>query len=571
MSIDRGRAVLLEKSLPLCLMLVVLVFFAFAPVLHYGLIGIDDPAYVSLNNYVLGGLTLDDVTWAFTTFSAYNWHPVTWLSHMADLQLFGMSPPRMHLVNLLFHSANTLVVFLLLRAMTGALWRSVLVAALFGIHPLHVESVAWVSERKDVLSAFFWLTTAAAYLHHVRRPSRWSRLPVLALYALGLLAKPMLVTLPAALLLLDWWPLGRFDAGRRFPFARLAREKAPLLLLAAASCVVTLAAQTSTGIVKSLEQYPVWVRSANALISYATYLEKTFWPHGLALPYVHPGRDVSFAAAAGALLLLTAVSVLLLRTRRKHPYLSMGWLWFLGTLVPVIGLVQISDQAMADRYTYLPLLGIFVALAWGVAAIVSPRRRVGAVTGMLAGAIVFVLASRAQTQAGLWRDDVTLFGHAVELNPRNYLALALLGDGLLEQGETLKGVSCLETAIEINPLFLNARFNLGVTLLRLGSRREAVDQFSFILARNPRHLGARLNIGIALVKEGRHQAAVPHFQEVLRDDPGNSAALLYLGAALETLGRPREALEVYRRALVVEPGSAALIGGMIDRLTRRMK
>jgi len=566
MRIRQGCAAHPSKALPICLSLAALTFFAFAPVLDNGLIGIDDPAYVSHNSYVLRGFTRESIAWAFTTFSAYNWHPLTWLSHMADVQFFGMVPRDMHLVNLLFHLANTTAVFLLLRSMTGALWRSALVAALFGIHPLHVESVAWVSERKDVLAAFFWLLTLAAYLRQVRRPRAGSRYVVLVLFALGLLAKPMLVTLPAVLLLLDWWPLGRFDAQHRFPFVRLAREKVPLLLLAAAAGIVTMAAQSSSGIVKSLEQYPAWVRAANAFISYATYLGKTIWPHDLALPYVHPGRNVSIPAAAAALLLLITVSILIQRSARKHPYLGVGWLWFLGTLLPVIGLIQVSDQSLADRYTYIPLLGIFMALAWGAGAAVSSHRPARVPAAILTAVIVVVLALQTRMQTTLWRDDVTLFRHAVGLNPKNYLALALLGAGLAEQGDTLKGIACYETAIEINPLFLNARYNLGIAYLGLGRRREAIDQFSFILERNPRHLGARLNLGVALVKEKRHEAAVPHLAEVLRIDPGNTAALLYLGAALEALGRPREALAVYRQALAAAPESAAMIKSLIARL-----
>ena len=418
------------------LLLAAVVLAAFWPVLGAGFIAYDDAVYVTKNPNVQRGFDAASLKWAWSSFYALNWHPLTWMSHTLDWRLFGPRPAGHHLTSLLLHVANTLLLFLVLVRATGATGRSAAAAALFGIHPLHVQSVAWVAERKDVLSTLFWMISMMAYVRYARAPSLPKYLVVAAAFALGLAAKPMLVTLPFALLLLDVWPLGRWGArGARF----LLAEKLPLIALSAIFGAVTFAAQRSGGGIASAEVVPLGLRVSNALVSYVRYLGKTIWPRGLAIFYPHPLDTLPAWQVLGAALFLTAVTLTAVRQRRGHPYLLFGWLWYVGTLVPVIGLVQVGAQAMADRYTYVPAIGVFVAACWGVAALLDrlmPRRPAASRrwAAILGSAAVLLLAVATRAEAGFWRDSRTLFEHALAATKNNYTAHTGLGSALAAKG-----------------------------------------------------------------------------------------------------------------------------------------
>ncbi len=455
----------------IALALAALVAAVYAPVRHFDFVQLDDPAYVTENPRVLRGLTLDGAAWALTTGHAANWHPVTWLSHMLDVELFGVAAGPHHLTNLLLHAANTLLLFGLLLRMTGALWRSAFVAALFGIHPLHVESVAWVAERKDVLSTLFWLLTTWAYVAYVRaRAPRRTVAYVLALllFAVGLMAKPMLVTLPFTLLLLDWWPLGRWDAATppRSSLWPLVREKIPFFALAAASSVATFVVQQRGGAVSAVGSEPSALRLQNALVSAVAYLRDMVWPAGLTMIYPFPSSIPAWHVAA-ACLVVGGVSFAAWRLARSHPFLAVGWLWYLGTLVPVLGLVRVGLQARADRYTYVPLIGVFIALAWGGAALAGrvrlrlPGRPAlqSAALAVLAAAVVLALALAARQQVGYWKDNVTLWTRAtvLTLHMDEYEAHMSLGATLADQGRTDEALRHFAEAVRLRPDSAEAR------------------------------------------------------------------------------------------------------------------
>ena len=539
------------------LALALLVVGAFWPVFGNGFISIDDYAYVVNNDHVLRGLTPEGLRWAFTSFACANWHPLSWLSHMADIQAFGLQARWHHLTSLLLHLLNTLLVFAALRALTGATGRSLLVAALFGVHPLHVESVAWVAERKDVLSALLFLLAAIAYLRFVRRPGIGRYLFVVLLFSLGLMAKPMVVTLPLVLLLLDYWPLGRWRPDLPAPapgtlrgptLPALLREKAPLFALALASSVVTVIAQAGGGMTRSLEHYPFGVRVANALLAYVGYLGKTLWPLELAIPYPHPGSSFSPWSVAGASLLILAASLLAGRLRRGHPWLIVGWSWYLVTLVPVIGIVQVADQALADRYTYLPLIGVFVAAAWGLSG-PGAGRRLRPIAVAAAVALLVLLAALTRQQVRYWRDDVTLESHAIEVDPGNYFAQGNLAAALAARGRLAEAVTHYREAFRIRPFYhLDAYYQLGLALMQLGREAEAIEQFTRLLAVDPGRFEAHVNLGVLLAGQGRAEESLVHYRAAALLRPGSAEAVNDVGARSPTSGAsPRPCRITVRR------------------------
>jgi tetratricopeptide (TPR) repeat protein len=534
----------------------------------------DDKPYVTENNHVKDGLTLEGLTWAFTTAYASNWHPLTWLSHMTDCQLFGMNPGWHHITNLLFHTLNTLLLFIILKRMTGHLWRSAFVAALFSLHPIHVESVAFVAERKDVLSTFFWMLTIWGYIWYLDRPGLNRYLPLLLFFILGLLAKPMLVTLPFVLLLLDYWPLNRFGFGpsgasgkqqRKSPGLLLIWEKAPLFALAAASSVVTLFAQKSGGAVGSLEEYPIGGRIGNALISYIYYLGKMIWPHSLAVFYPYSEMLPSWQVA-GACLLLLCISLVVIMTMKQLPYLAVGWLWYIGTLVPVIGLVQVGDQAMADRYTYIPLIGIFVAVAWGVSELLGPWRHREKVLSAAGTAIISVLLVVTWVQVGYWRDSITLFQHALDVTSNNHMAHNNLGSAFDNQGRKKEAFVHWFEAVRIKPEFPEAHYNLGTVLQDQGKIKEAIGHYHESLRIRPEFPQAHYNLATALAGEGNLDEAISHYLEALRIDPGHAEAQNNLGVALERKGRIKEAITHYTEALRIKPDHAVAHNNLANAL-----
>jgi tetratricopeptide (TPR) repeat protein len=435
------------------LALAALVAAAFAPAAQNGFVLLDDQTYIVANPHLRGGFTAEALRWAFGESYASNWSPLTWLSHLLDVRLFGLDPRPHHLESVLLHAANAVLLFLALRGLTGRLWASALAAALFGAHPLRVESVAWAAARKDLLAGLCWMLALGAWVRYARRPSAARYGAVLAALALGLMAKPTLVTLPFVLLLLDWWPLGRLrprrDGSSRS--ARLVAEKIPLFLLAAASAALTWRAQASWGAMDYLGDLSLAERCANALVSYVAYLGTAVWPAGLAVYYPHPGHALGAARPVAAALLLLALSALALAGARRRPWLAAGWLWYLGTLVPMIGLVQVGAQARADRYTYLPLIGVALAAAWSLADVAGRRPRLRTAAAVLALAALCALAAASRAQTALWRDDRTLFGHAAAVTRGNWLAEMNLGAAFGAQGEHAAALEHFEAALRIRP------------------------------------------------------------------------------------------------------------------------
>jgi tetratricopeptide (TPR) repeat protein len=496
----------------------------------------DDRQYVVTNPGVTGGLSAEGVGWALTSYYASNWHPLTWLSHQLDVSLFGVRPGPMHAVNDLLHAANAVLLMVVLRAVTGSLGAGLAAALLFALHPLHVESAAWIAERKDLLSALFLWLTLLAWRGWLRRPGPARYLAVMALFALGLTAKPMLVTLPALLLVLDWWPLGRLRPGLPggTPPGRLLVEKAPLAILSAVSAALTMRAQAAGGgLATAAEAYPAGVRLANALYSAAAYLVKTALPFDLAVFYPHPGAGLAPWKVAGAVLLLAGLTALAWCWRRRSPWLAAGWLWYLVSLVPVVGLVQAGAQGMADRYTYLPLTGVFVALA----------REVGARLGSRVGAMFLLAASLAMagaTTAQLrhWRDDGALFGRALAVTRDNWVAHNNLGAWLRGRGDFAGAVRQLEESARIRPGWALARLNLGRMLDESGRTAEAERRFREALALAPHSPDVLASLALALERLGRREEALRYARESLRFRPDQPIARRVLGRLTGGGARP---------------------------------
>lgn len=487
----------------------------YAPVRTHEFAGLDVEEYLTGNDAVGRGLTAPGVRWAFTTRHAANWHPVTWLSHQLDVTLFGLAPGRHLVVSAALHAAAALLVLLVFAALTGALWPSAFVAGVFALHPLHVESVAWIVERKDVLSALFWMLTIAAYLGHVRRRGRWWLPAAVGLMAVGLMAKPTAVTLPFVLLLLDAWPLGRFRAvrraggakgGPRGPLGPLLAEKVPFFLLSAASVLATLWAQAP----QAVYRVPVGLRVANALASYLDYAGAALWPAALAAFYPHPastGAGVPVGKALLAFLLLAGAGWCALLLARRAPFLGVGWLWFVGTLVPMIGLVQVGAQARADRYTYLPLIGLAVAAAWSGAALAGRRPRAAPLVGVLGLSVLAALATAARAQVETWRTTESVFAHALAVTERNWMAHDVVGRALQLRGLNAEALPHFEEALRISPGLAPAGNRLGMALRDLGRRGEAAARFRETLRIDPSYGPARFNLGMLAADRGDWEGA----------------------------------------------------------------
>jgi tetratricopeptide (TPR) repeat protein len=544
---------------PILALLAGATFAVFAGALRNGWLTFDDPQYVFNNLHVNRGLRLDSVLWFLTHSHSENWHPLTSWSHLLDVQLFGLSPAGHHAVSVLLHTLNAALLAVVLHRLTGAWWRSVLVAALFALHPLRVESVAWISERKDVLSGLFFLLTIEAYRSWSVRPDRARYAALLVALVLGLMSKPMLVTLPFVLVLLDVWPLGRLLGTPRNPSTRaparpllgLIAEKWPLFALSAASAVVTFLVQRGGGAVVSVEMITPSRRILNALVSYWRYIEKTLWPHDLAVLYPY-GRDPEMLAAGVAAVALVAVTVLFLRQARRRPYLLVGWFWYLGMLVPVIGLVQVGSQAYADRYTYLPTIGLLIALVWFVSELVA-NSRVARAAAVGAFSLALVGFSGATVrQVPRWKDTRTVFEHALAVTRDNSTAHEKLGEVLLQEGQLQPAVEQLEMALRLRPGFAEAHTNLGSALGMLGRLDEAIVHFRAGLAVKPT-ADARHNLAFTLARMGRVDEAIPEYEAALRLDPGRYGTLVQLGTALAARGRLAEAATRLGEALQQNP------------------
>ena len=536
----------------------------FAGVLRNGWILLDDPDYVLTNSHVRGGLTLDGLRWLLRSPHAANYHPLTTLVHMLNVQCFGLNSSGHHAVSLALHAANAVLLALALSRLTGAWWKSLLVAALFALHPLRVESVAWASELKDVLSSLFFMLTLLAYIDWAERPNARRYVTVALCLAAGLLAKPMLVTLPFVLVLLDYWPLGRLRGYPRVVAAGaselgaparslggLLLEKWPLFLLIAASAVGTFVVQRGGGAVIDTVTMPLPARAANAALSYGRYLRLTLWPQGL-VPYYPLIRTPDASRGAFAAVALLAATALVAWQARRRPYLAMGWFWYLGTLVPVIGLVQVGMQSHADRYTYLPVIGIAIAGVWWLGELV-PASRAARVAAMAAAcALIGALGAATVRQVSYWHDNRTIFTRALALDHDNVVAYQCLGSELQKAGQAKAAIPYFEAALRVMPAFSEARTDLGVALGMLGRYNEAILQFHEVL-RSKDNAGVRHDLGVALMHSGRGSEAIAEFEEALRFDPEHFETLVDLGSVLGSAGRAHEAVAPLRRAVELRP------------------
>ena len=539
---------------------------------NFGFVNYDDSDYVYENPHVLNDLTWDGIVWAFTTNHTGYWHPLTWLSLMLDCQLFGANPGWMHLVNLLLHLANTLLLFAVLRKMTGALWSSAFVAAAFAIHPMHVESVAWIAERKDVLSTLFLLLTLAAYVSYVRRRGIVRYMLTLLLFALGLLAKPMLVTLPALLLLLDYWPLGRFTAEHAEsaekknkinsavsavrPAARLIVEKIPFIALSIVSSVITFLAQLGGSSLAPINALALKARIANAFLSYARYTGKLFWPRNLAVFYPFDTKSFAFWQVGMCVLLLLVISIFVIRFGRNHKYLPVGWFWFVVTLVPVIGFVQVGWQAMADRYTYISYIGLFIMIAWGLPELLSkwPQRKNA--LGLSMVIVLTTLGICTHQQVSFWNNSFTLFSHAIGVTQNNFIAHNNLGVACDSLGRYQDAVESYKQAIRINPDYAEAHYNLGVACGKLGRRQDEIESYKQAIKIRPDYAKVYINLGVSYEDLGRYEDAVETYKQVIRIKPYYADAYVNLGVTYYKLGRYQDAVEPYKQAIRIKPDFA---------------
>jgi tetratricopeptide (TPR) repeat protein len=537
-----------------CLVLALGTMALYWPITSHPFIIFDDEQYITANLHVTSGLNWTNLVWALKSSEQANWHPLTWVSHQLDCTLFGVTADGHHLVNLLFHVTNTLLLFVFLRGATGALWRSAFVAALFAWHPLHVESVAWAAERKDVLSTFFWLLTLMAYV----RFTDWSKvqspkskvfyLLALFLFALGLMSKPMVVTLPFVLLLLDFWPLQRIS---NFKFqisncVRLLLEKIPFFALAFAGSAVTYLVQAGGGAVVS--KMPWSERLANVVLAYARYTAKTFWPTDLAIIYPHP-RHWPVALALGAAAVLAVWTLLCLRDWRKSPFLVVGWFWFLGTLVPTVGLIQVGAASMADRYTYIPSIGFFIVVVWGAAEIFSTRPRGKIILPVAGGAVLLACVVTTSLQISLWRDSITLFRHAIEVTTDNYAAENTLGKAYEKTGDDTHALFLYRAAVATEPRFPQSQFNLAMCLLTFGQTGEALEHLQAAAALEPRDPDIQFDLGIYFSQHASWTNAAHCFSNSVLVRPGYAPAQLGLGSAYANLGLATEAVPHLREAL----------------------
>jgi tetratricopeptide (TPR) repeat protein len=553
-------------GLGLCL----LTLIVFLPVLQAQFVNFDDGLYVSSNPRVQAGLTWDGFLWAWQANVASNWHPLTMLSHMLDCQLYGLNPKGHHLTSLLLHLAAVWCLFEVLRRMTGAVWRSAVVAALFAVHPLHVESVAWVAERKDVLSGLFFVLTLGAYLRYTRRRTVKAYAVVALTFALGLLAKSMLVTLPCVLFLIDLWPLGRLPVtswqDAKPALRPLLVEKIPLLVLAAVMSGLTVYTQTRS--LAKLAAVPMGRRIGNAFVSYAVYLGKTFWPERLAAFYPLPRSVPFWTGAAAAALLLAITTVVLLRLRRS-PWLTVGWLWFVGMLVPVIGILQVGRQGMADRYTYLPSIGLFLALVWEAAELASRRKATRTALAAAAVALLAVLAVVCRAQAETWKDSKTLFSHAVAVTKDNYLAHLNLGVALAREGDDEGAMREYRTALAIQSNMIEARAALGTALHKQGKSAEALPHLQMAVRLRPDSARLRQTLAITLEDLGRRDEAIAQLRKALELSPRFADAQYGLGSLLQKQGKTGEALEHYQKALEIDPDLTELYAPTATLLAAR--
>jgi len=535
------------SDLCISLLLLAAILTIYAQVRHFDFVNYDDPAYVN-NQHIRSGLTQQSLTWAFTSIDDANWFPLTRISHLLDRQLFGLNSGPQHLTSVLLHAFSAVLLFLLLKRMTGARWPSAFVAFIFALHPLHIESVAWIAERKDVLSTLFLFLTLWAYLNYVDRPSTSRYILVVVLFCAGIMAKPMVVTFPLIAVLLDVWPLRRFSA-------RTLREKFPLFGISLAASLATYLVQRQAGSVASFNEVPFALRAGNALVSYIVYLFQFFWPANLAVFYPY-AAGISLWKPIVAALLLAGITVFAVRSFPRRPYLAIGWVWYLGTLIPVLGLIQVGLQSRADRYTYVPLIGISIMLAWGLADLCArwPRSKPAvAVLGVLTCSAWSYLT---WLNLANWRDSVSLFQHASQVTSENYVAYNNLGAALRERGQSVEAMADTQEALRIRPQYPDAQNNLGDALLAQGKPDEAAPHIQEALRLEPGLPEAHVNWATVLNKRGQHAEAAAEYRVALQLQPDSAQAHCGLGAALMVLNRYQEALPQLVEAIDIKPDYA---------------
>ncbi len=579
-----------KQILIIYIFLTVATFIAFWQVRNCDFVNYDDPIYVTKNNHIQNGITMEGIRWAFTTSYATNWHPLTWISHMLDVQFYGLDPGWHHITNLLFHIANALLLFFVLNRMTKDHWKSAFVAALFALHPLHVESVSWVAERKDVLSAFFWILTMGAYQFYVELPGIRRYIAVLLFFILGLLSKPMLVTLPFVLLLLDYWPLQRFvekheaqkkaqanstisnnKRSRNLKKERavevkavetphykwalirpLLWEKIPLFFFAALSSFVTYIAQQKGGAVESMVAYPLSARIANAFVSFVTYIGKMVWPFNLAVFYPYQSSWPIWQIL-GTVLFFVTVTLMVIWTARRFPYLSVGWLWYIGTLVPVIGLVQVGMQARADRYTYIPLIGMFIIVAWSVPELLKQLRYRKEVLSASSALVLSCLFIITWTQVGYWQNSITLFDHAVKITDNNYIAHFSLGESYADRGNLRKAIEDYDKSIDVNPKYPEAYYNRGNAYAALGNPMQAIADYTKVIELMPYDVETYANRGNAYYDMGNYQQAIRDYSKIIDLNPKLAYPYYNRGNAYLALGDEKQAIDNYDKAIELNP------------------
>jgi tetratricopeptide (TPR) repeat protein len=551
-----GKSVLKYRVLFLCGLLGIVIFAVYLPVRNHEFVSFDDDVYVTKNLNVQSGLSAQNIKWAFTTGYASNWHPLTWLSHQLDCTLFIGNSGAHHLVNVLFHIANTILLLIVLNRLTKHLWPSAFVAALFALHPLHVESVAWVAERKDVLSTFFWFLTILVYTRYAEKPSAFRFIVTLILFALGLMSKPMLVTLPFVLILLDYWPLDRIRN-----LKNVVIEKVPFFLLSVVSSIITCTVQQKGGAMAAI---PFNERITNAVCSYLAYIGKMVWPINLAVLYPQPAAGIPVFKVALYTFILILITAIIIYFCKRHKYLLFGWLWYLGTLVPVIGIVQVGSQAMADRYTYVPLIGLFVIIAFAAADLFPkmPFRKI--VLATLAGAILSACAIATSIQLRYWKNSTSLFERTIAVTKDNAVIYNSYASVIGPLGEYEKASKYLTEAVRIMPTFPEAHYNLGNALRNLGNFDEAVKHYNIVLKLDPGYTSAHYALGLVLADKGNYDAAIEQYKICLKPDAGQSRnitragpdtpkVLASIGSALAQKGQFSQAIEYYNQALKLNP------------------
>jgi len=568
-----------------CTLLILSVFAVYWPVANYEFVKYDDDTYVTNNRHVSTGLSWQNIRWAFAKGYAGDWHPVAYLSHMLDFQLFGANAGAHHLTNVLFHIANTLLLFGILKRMTGALWASAFVAAIFALHPLHVESVAWVAERKDVLSTLFWLLTMWAYVRYCENPKATRYFLTLLLFGLGLMAKPMLVTLPFVLFLLDYWPLERVafgtwggddnsqnnkadnDAGRK-SILHLLIEKVPFLGFSVVASVVTFLVERSGGAMHTMEAFDLKSRFGNAIVSYVTYIIKMLWPARLAVLYPHPGNNLSIACVIICGLILLGISFCFIYLGRRQRYLAVGWLWYIGTLIPVIGLVQVGVQARADRYTYVPLTGLFIIVAWGMRELVKKWHYRRIALSILAIVVLSAAAVSTSLQLRYWKNSFTLFEHTLDVTTNNFPIHSNYANVLSDLGRYDQAIEHFNKSLQLRPNSAQVHNNLGNTLRKLGRIDEAIEHYNKAIELKPDFSDAHYNLAVALAEKGKIDEAIGEYREALKLEPGNVDALNNLGFLLALQNRFDEAIKYYKKAIEIEPDHTIAHGRLGLSLTQ---